>query len=545
MAFILDLAGFTADVSIEDSTLLDPACGCGVFLAQATSRLADRVTDLGVDLSSQAGAASFAEIVERNLFGIDKDAQACSLALEVVRHEVLDRTGGHDLPSGFFEKNIDCRDYLEDQAFGLFSKTPRKPFNFIVGNPPYVTTSRLSESTKREYRTRFRSAHGRIDLYLLFFERSLEILEQDGILAFITPDKFLTSESAARLRQLIRSACAVQNVARFDSHRVFPEAALVPCITILARRHQQDKVKMMLCRQKEKPRGTRIVKSWQAQLPEKMQDAWFLLQREVDRVLNRLRNANPTLGQVTDRISAGVATGRDSIFAVGGNDSQNLEPELLNKVVRGRDIRRLEIEDSRLHLIVPFVTEANGEVRLADLKAFPLVREYLRAHKKELEARHCVRKWSKAWYDIHDPWTFNLTKMPKVVFPDLARSNRFAFDDGRLCPLHSAYYMTSSSMDLEYLAAILNSKPVEFFAHVVSPIAKDSFRRYRRQFLVGLPIPALSSADRLKVIRAAQETDFDELNSLASWAYKLSPSQKSTVDKYLGAAARSRLPGGS
>src|SRR5207248_6263233 len=79
----------------------------------------------------------------------------------------------------------------------------RTTFDFIVGNPPYVPITAMSENEKARYRTRYASARGRFDLYLLFFEQALRSLAPSGRLVFITPEKYLYVETAGPLRDLI------------------------------------------------------------------------------------------------------------------------------------------------------------------------------------------------------------------------------------------------------------------------------------------------------------------------------------------------------
>jgi hypothetical protein len=82
-------------------------------------------------------------------------------------------------------------------------------------------------------RTMFTTAVGRIDLYTLFFERALQLLRPDGVLSFITPDKFLASETSRELRAYLAKYGTLRSIATFRSHKVFPDAAVVPCVTVI------------------------------------------------------------------------------------------------------------------------------------------------------------------------------------------------------------------------------------------------------------------------------------------------------------------------
>ena len=204
--FILDLAGHGLEPPPAEPRVLDPACGCGVFLACAAGRLVEGWRRGGADPGSRSDALRLRRLVERRLFGVDTDPRACELAVQSVREVVAAATPATRLPAAYFAGNVRCADFLELGPAG--SAKPARgrspfagPFDLVAGNPPYVSTARLSGAAKAQLRTRFSSAFGRIDLYALFLEHAVEFLAPGGTLAFITPDKYLTTGSARRLRE--------------------------------------------------------------------------------------------------------------------------------------------------------------------------------------------------------------------------------------------------------------------------------------------------------------------------------------------------------
>ena len=134
----------------ESDNLLDPGCGNGVFLSgitrwcQRKGIATPRMVGIEFELSRARQAAA-------EFRGNDKVA---------IRH------------SDFLTGSIE-------------------PFDFIIGNPPYVSIYNFSEKEKREYRAAYETARGRFDLYLLFFEQALKSLKPGGRVVFITPEKFL------------------------------------------------------------------------------------------------------------------------------------------------------------------------------------------------------------------------------------------------------------------------------------------------------------------------------------------------------------------
>lgn len=109
-----------------------------------------------------------------------------------------------------------------------------EPFDFIIGNPPYVSIYSFSEEEKREYRAAYETARGRFDLYLLFFERALKSLRPGGRMVFITPEKFLYVETAAPLRRLLRRV-QIEQIELIDE-RSFNGLVTYPTITTVVNR---------------------------------------------------------------------------------------------------------------------------------------------------------------------------------------------------------------------------------------------------------------------------------------------------------------------
>jgi hypothetical protein len=102
------------------------------------------------------------------------------------------------------------------------------------------------------------------------------------------------------------------------------------------------------------------------------------------------------------------------------------------------------------------------------------------------------------------------------LVPDLARSNRFAADSGTYVPQHSAYYLVPDGIEEELLAAMLNSPAVELLIRTQAPLVKDGFSRYRRQFLVTLPVPEVPTDTQSKIREALKSGRHDDVAVLTT-----------------------------
>jgi len=81
-----------------------------------------------------------------------------------------------------------------------------------------------------------------------------------------------------------------------------------------------------------------VISTSRARRDELTSDPWQLRSSELLALVGRLRAGCPTLMELSRRISAGPATGRDEVYVQPRREFAEIEPELLRTAVRGRDI---------------------------------------------------------------------------------------------------------------------------------------------------------------------------------------------------------------
>lgn len=78
----------------------------------------------------------------------------------------------------------------------------KQKFDLIIGNPPYFE---LSEADKQKYKSE--SITGRYNIYALFVERCVDLLNENGILCFVIPNSLNSAPTFSKLRAKIGSCC--------------------------------------------------------------------------------------------------------------------------------------------------------------------------------------------------------------------------------------------------------------------------------------------------------------------------------------------------
>lgn len=122
--------------------ILDPACGSGIFLVEALRVIIERFNSIHPALSR--GTKEYREglrkLAEDNIFGIDKDKTAISIAMFSVYLTLLDYQRPRDIENFKFPKLLD-KNFFRADFFDLdhsFNEGYKKiQFDFIIGNPPW------------------------------------------------------------------------------------------------------------------------------------------------------------------------------------------------------------------------------------------------------------------------------------------------------------------------------------------------------------------------------------------------------------------------
>ncbi|WP_134391743.1 Eco57I restriction-modification methylase domain-containing protein [Flavobacterium psychrophilum] len=226
-------------------TICDPACGSGAFLNQALDFLIAQhqyIDELKAKLFGDTFVLSDVEnsILENNLFGVDLNEES----VEIAKLSLWLRTAQPNRKLNDLSSNIQCGNSLiddvavaGDKAFNwqtAFEKVFAKGgFDVIIGNPPYVLCqpSNTNEITL-DYYKKFEVASYKIDLFHLFFEKSITLLKEKGKLGFITPNTYLTNKYIQKLRNYILNNTSIETIVNYEDS-VFVDAGVDVATIIL------------------------------------------------------------------------------------------------------------------------------------------------------------------------------------------------------------------------------------------------------------------------------------------------------------------------
>jgi hypothetical protein len=393
-------------------------------------------------------------------------------------------------------------------------------FDVVVGNPPWVRNNRIDARAKRMLSDRYALFRGhrngtafhQPDLSVAFFERAMQLAHADGTIALLMPAKILNAAYAAPLRRAARDRVVSIEDWSDDPrrHRWF-DADTFPLGIVLAKRR----------------RGFSLPGRAEAR-PVFIGNEWALLPEDVAEVLQRLRANHRPLAEVLHRKPImGVKTGDNRSFFLDDQTRRRFRIPFtaLCRCVRGRDLRRWSVEESRWMLWPP----RDG------WKKTPRWLEKLAAE-RGLEPRDFRLSFVKPEHvGIKVAWKDLSRGMAAAVLPDVANVHDQAFP---LIPNQTLYSLDAVSLDEAYvLAAILNSTIAGALLVSVAERAKDAHYRYFGRTVAALPLPELAP-EYERLVRLSRRAHrgaevMEELDAAVARLYGVTPGELAILREFL------------
>jgi adenine-specific DNA-methyltransferase len=217
---MLNKVGYvSSDSSILHKRIIEPSFGRGIFLFE----IVDRIIQAGV--TANLDKETISNLLSDNIWGIEYDTD--------LHMDTLTKLDNYVQEKGYYVSSWN----LFNQDALKFSQP--ESFDFVVGNPPYIRVHDM-DSQLRESVKNFSMSLGTTDLYVIFFEHGISLLNETGKLAYITPNSFLRNTSQGTFRKHLLSENLITRIDDFGSKIIFPDAATYTAITFLDKNKVDD-----------------------------------------------------------------------------------------------------------------------------------------------------------------------------------------------------------------------------------------------------------------------------------------------------------------
>ncbi|MHA2055768.1 MAG: TaqI-like C-terminal specificity domain-containing protein [Candidatus Hodarchaeales archaeon] len=357
-----------------------------------------------------------------------------------------------------------------------------KGFHICIGNPPFGID--YSQSTKKIFKQLYNSVDPEVESYILFVERSIALLGNQGILALLIPNNFATNLRYKKFRKLILEKLVIKKIVNLE-YSTFSNASVETCVLIgvkkpLVNVKSRNKIKFLYFNKKKDL--TEIGTCFQDEIraSEHLHIGSFMNSMHTD-IINQIKKNSIPLGDIVS-INRGIELGFTSQFT-----SDRLKSSGSVELVAGRNILPFKLQGTTRYI------------------------EFDSSNKRIYKDRSIYEK-------------------PKILLRRIGHKLIALYDPNYLFCVCDVYLLSLKPqwrhLPELYIVSILNSPVLNFFLNQQFRSVKKIFPKIPIEYLKRLPIVIPNSVEKIDEIsllasKIEDSLDRSEIESIFKLVYEI------------------------
>jgi REP element-mobilizing transposase RayT len=432
----------------------------------------------------------------RKKHGLDGDGGACSPVGSASPDQNKGASSLVDTPPSEFslsgsklteiEKRITC---TRKHAFRTEYKGG---FDVVIGNPPYVRAELLGDF-RGNLEKNYSVYNPAGDLFSYFYEKSFQLLKTKGLFGFIS-NTFDKTTAGISVREYLQNEVQFVKYIDFTEVQIFEGATTYPVIIIAK---NQKEVNQSFTYIKIPKSSQSIVididfhDSVLVSQNSLNKENWSFKSNRAVGLVDKLQK-NKTIREIYGKCYYGVKTALNEAFIIPKTYTVGNH---VKSIFEGKELEKWSVPESVQQLIL-FESRWTKENYGADITE-TLALEHLKKDFPEL-MNHILPLEERArqrfdqgdfFWELRNCAYYDLFEKPKIVFPNLQNSNKFAFDE-------TGAYINAPAVilptDDKFVTAILNSKLVWYFLTSICVVRNGGYIEVKPQYFEQIPIPEIS-----------------------------------------------------
>lgn len=444
---LLDIVGYKHN--LYGKKILENSCGDGNILVAVVQRYIDDCVINGLSKTKIKNGLA------KDIYGIEIDGKQHKKCIDNL-NKVLKRNNINQVDWKIFKKN-----YLRwDENI---------QFQYIVGNPPYITYRELKKKEQLYVKNNFETCvDGKFDYCYAFIEKSIKSLAGDGKMSYLIPSSIFKTVFGYNLRTFMKPYIA--EIKDYTQVKIFDRALVKSSIILLDKQYRRN-----ILYYRDMTFGKKLEISVR-QLSEK----WIFC--EETKVGER------RFGEYF-KVSHVVATLLNKAYVLPEGKYKEVEHGYVcnnhvieREVVRDTETPRTLRYSKHEKIIFPYTYDGNGVVRFADGEfeyLYPGATAYLSDFRKELDKRKSDK--SARWYEYGRSQALTGLNSKKLLISTVVTNAVEVYELKQNCIPYAGMYIVECADNKEYTLndAIQILKSNEFMQYVLKvgiPISGKSVR---------------------------------------------------------------------
>lgn len=355
----------------------------------------------------------------------------------------------------------------------MFGNEVKDGFDIVIGNPPYIDSETMVNIGLAELRSylvsKLNYTRGNWDIYIAFFEVGFKLLNNNGIITYITPDKWISKPFGYELRKnLINNFFIIVESGR----DVFESVNVDSIITFFSKYLKQD---ISVCKFKEKKLNS-LIKVSNKSINEPYTLDWFF--SDNIQIVNKVeKNTNALISLITCE------------NACATSDAYKLKDYLINlKKDTFNSNKQLKVINTGT--IGKYLSKwgYSEMTYLGDKYLYPVV------NKKDF------------LYAFENSYGIKATK-PKIIIKGLTLLDACLDAEGITIPGKSTLVITHSDINkLKFTLGLLNSKfPIFYIKEKYRGSSYNQGINFNKDMINNFPIPDIESKTINKMVNLVDQ----------------------------------------
>ena len=441
---MLDWIGYKEN--LYGKKIIEPSCGQGNILIEVVKRY---IVDC---LNNNYSKEDIRKGLSQDIYAIEYDFKHYKKCIDNI-NEVLKKYN-----IGEVNWKVYCEDCLK---FNLKVK-----FDYVVGNPPYISYKMLDEQTRKYVKENFKTCtKGKFDYCYPFIEKGIKLLKKGGKIAFLIPGSIFKNVFSNKLREYLKED--ITDIYDYATKKLFNEYASgekkkILTSSIIFVLKKGSKANILNYYNLDNKNKTKIEK-------KKLGTKW---------IFNEINLGEKRFGDYF-KVSNSIATLYNKAYVITEEDEifyNNVEKEIIKNAVSPKSIE----SNKKEKIIFPYYYNSNGDLIRIDKetfsKKFPCVEKHLSKIITELNNR----KFDKniQWFEYGRSQALNDMNKSKLLLSIIVtgKIKPYILSEDTI-PYSGIYIVPKKNMTLDMAKDILESdKFLDYIKSVGINASGDSYR---------------------------------------------------------------------
>ena len=436
--------------------ILEPSFGKGILVIEIYKLIMKIIKNIGKTHKN------IKKEIFKSFYGFEIKKNSVNETFEYLNRKISDK--------------IELFNFKNDDFLLLnLNKRINEKFDLIIANPPYI-----KEKENKELFTPFKNSEyyqGRMDIWYLFLQYSIELLKDGGITTYIIPNNWITSNGASKLIKSIKDKTRILSVIDFNNYEVFEDASIQTMVLTLKKEKTDN---TYYCYYKSKNRNTEPNDFLYTEAFKKVKVSYrnngvIFTDEKIIELLNKISKRSNfkllRLKEVTQGIVHPQNTVSESdtlkgdfklkegIFVINTNEKLKLnltkkEKSIVKPTYTTKELKKYFKKGKPKFWTIYTSKEFN---KPEIINKYPNIKKHLDKYKEIITSYHKP-------YGLHRARKeYFFKKGPKIILPRKSLFPTFTYMEEECYPTFTFNVIKTDRINLKYLTLLLNSKIIAFW----------------------------------------------------------------------------------